>query len=823
MKRIIFFLLFLLFQATLFSQASLSGTIKNKGTQEGLPGAVIYFPEFKTGVSSDKDGNFKIENLPRVKTLVQIKLLGYKTQVKNLQLNDTSSLIIELEESVIEEEEVVVTGSHHATELKKNPVPMVSIDQKFLQQNTFNNVIESMVKVPGLSALSTGPNVSKPYIRGLGSSRVLTLFDGMRQDGQQWGEEHGIEVDQFLIDRIEVVKGPASLVYGSDALAGVVNLLPANPLPDGSSGGEFMSAYQTNNKQYAGSLNFAGSKNGIIYSIRASKKAAGNYENKFDGKVYGTKYSESDLNLSTGINRSWGYSHLNFSYYDNIQEIPDGSRDSVSRKFTKQISEEDTLRPIVKEDELNSYVITSNHQRIRHTRIFSTNSFYLGNSRLVMKYGFQQSLRQEFAHPQFPTIPALNLQLNTGTYDIKFHLPEKNGWDGDFGINGMLQENKNLECTEFVIPNYKSFDLGPFAFLKKEFKKLTLSAGARYDLRRFTNAELYTVEDTITGFLRPANYGIFDPTLQKTFEVYSHTFTGFSGSFGMNYDLSKIAGVKANVARGYRAPNISEISAKGIHPGTGFLQIGEKDLLPEFSLQEDLGLYFETEHFSGEVDIFNNVISNYIYNTKLSSKLGGDSLSTERGIAYPVFKFTQTVAQLQGAEFSFDLHPHPLDWLHFENSISVLFAQNLSNKGVPVTDSTKYLPTIPPLHTNSELRADFKKKIGCFKEIFVKAGFQYFAAQDRVYSAYGTETRTPGYFLLDAGIGTSLVTKSGRKLFTVMIAGNNLTDEAYQSNMSRLKYFDNYPKNGSGRSGIYNMGRNFSFKLIIPLEVAGSN
>jgi iron complex outermembrane receptor protein len=92
-----------------------------------------------------------------------------------------------------------------------------------------------------------------------------------------------------------------------------------------------------------------------------------------------------------------------------------------------------------------------------------------------------------------------------------------------------------------------------------------------------------------------------------------------------------------------------------------------------------------------------------------------------------------------------------------------------------------------------------------------------------VYSAYGTETRTPGYFLVDAGIGTSVVTKSGRKLLTLMITGNNLTDEAYQSNMSRLKYFDNYPKNGSGRSGIYNMGRNFSFKLIIPLEVGGSN
>ena len=195
----------------------------------------------------------------------------------------------------------------------------------------------------------------------------------------------------------------------------------------------------------------------------------------------------------------------------------------------------------------------------------------------------------------------------------------------------------------------------------------------------------------------------------------------------------------------------------------------------------------------------------------------GDSTFTQAGNSYPVFKFKQTTAQLYGGEFSFDIHPHPLDWLHFENTASLVFASNLGGNGARITDSTKYLPYIPPFHTNSELRADLRKKIGCFSSVFIKVGLQYYAEQNRAFLAYNTETKTPGYILLNAGIGTSVVNKKGVELFSFNINANNLADVAYQSNMSRLKYFDNYPNNYTGRSGIYSMGRNISFKLSIPI------
>jgi iron complex outermembrane receptor protein len=138
--------------------------------------------------------------------------------------------------------------------------------------------------------------------------------------------------------------------------------------------------------------------------------------------------------------------------------------------------------------------------------------------------------------------------------------------------------------------------------------------------------------------------------------------------------------------------------------------------------------------------------------------------------------------------------------------------------GVPITDSTKYLPFIPPLHTHSELRADMKKKFKYFSSLYMKVEMEYYAAQNRAFLAYNTETVTPGYTLFNVGIGGNVTNKAGITLFSVNILGNNITDVAYQSNMSRLKYFEEYPNNGSGRNGIYNMGRNISFKVVIPLD-----
>ena len=793
------------------AQNKITGKITDNITGEPIPGATVYIPELKTGTIADINGVYKIENLPKVKVIIQVSFLGYKSVVENIDLATTKSRDFIMEQAITEMNEVVVTGSSRATEITRTPVPMITVNSRELQQNLNTNIIDAIAKLPGVSAVTTGPNVSKPFIHGLGFNRVLTLFDGVRQEGQQWGDEHGIEIDENAIDRIEIVKGPASLIYGSDALAGVVNMLPAQPVPDGTIKGHVETNYQTNNGLIAAHAALAGNKNGLNWGGVISHKQATNYQNRYDGRVYGTAFNETDLSGYVGLHKQWGYSDLNFSLFDDLQEIPDGSRDSVTRKFTKQITEADTFRPIVSDAELNSYKITSLHQHVQHYRIYSTNNFIIGESKLGLILGYQQSIRREFSHPEDPDIPGLYLDLKTLTYDIKYIIPESEGWETTIGINGMYQQNTN-KGTEFVIPDYNQFEIGPFFLTTKTIGNLDLSAGARYDTRIFRNDGMYTRSNPQTGF--DMQVSLPDTALaDHPFYSFKHTFSGISASVGATYNITKKFLVKANIARGFRAPNIAEISANGVHPGTLIYQIGNTAFKPEFSLQEDFGISYRSDHVSGNLEMFNNNITNYIFNQKLLNHIRQDSVIIKGN---QTFKFQQAKAQLYGWEANLDIHPY--DWLHFENSISVTYALNKGGNGLQVTDSSKYLPFIPPIHTNTELRANIKSKSKHISSLYLKIGMEYYAKQDRIYSADNTETPTPGYVLFNAGVGADITNRQGKVLVSINILGNNITDVAYQSHMSRLKYFEEYPNNLSGRSGIYNMGRNISFKLTVPLN-----
>ena len=811
MKIFLFICLLVFSYQQVNSQTRLSGKITDNITGEAIPGATIYFPELQRGSASESTGIYKIGDLPKIKVTVQIVFLGYKSIVERIDLATQTKMNFALEQSVAEVNEVVVTGSSRASEIKRSPVPMATLDRKELEENLNTNIIDAITKLPGISAVTTGPNVSKPFIHGLGYNRILTLFDGVRQEGQQWGDEHGIEVDENSVDRIEVVKGPASLTYGSDALAGVVNLLPAHPASEGTTNGQAATSYQTNNGLFEASASFSGNSVGFIWGGVATYKQAKNYQNKNDGRVYGTAFQEKDLSGYAGINRNWGYSHLKFSVFDDLQEIPDGSRDSITRKFTKQITEEDNFRPIVSDSELDSYKISALHQHVQHFRLYSSNNIILGKSNLGLILGYQENIRREFSHPGYPELAGLYLVLNTFTYDVKYNLPEFKNWQTTIGMNGMYQNNRN-QGTEFIIPDYKLLDIGPFTYIERAFDKLELRGGIRYDTRIFSNDAMFTAIDSRTGFDKQVNSS--EATAQP-FHAYSKTFSGLSGSIGATYKLSDFFMVKSNISRGFRAPNISELSANGVHPGTLIYQIGNEEFNPEFSLQEDLGISFTSKHVLGSFEIFNNNISNYIFNQKLVNNQGQDSVVVKGN---ETFKFQQNRAQLYGFEANIDIHPHTLDWIHFENSISAVYAVNKGGHGVTVTEENKYLPLIPPLHTNSELRVNFKRKFRNISSVYVKTGMEWYARQDRIYAANNTETQTAGYTLFNAGLGANITNNRGKTVAVINILGSNITNVAYQSHLSRLKYFEDYPNNPSGRSGIYNMGRNISFKMTVPLN-----
>ena len=793
-------------------KGNLSGRVTDKIKGNAVPGATVYISDLKLGVVADSNGNYVFKSIPTGTYLVEAHSVGYKTTTLTVTVNGNTTVNFELADEFVEESPVVVTGLSKATQIKRSPVPIVSVDHKYLIGNISGNIIDAIVKVPGVSALTTGPNVSKPFIRGLGYNRVLTLYDGVRQEGQQWGDEHGIEVDQYGIDRVEVVKGPASLTYGSDALAGVVNLIPTQPAPEGKMIGDILAEYHSNNGMFGGSGMLGATKNGFEWMARVSHKEATNYQNPIDGRVYNTAFNETDGNLSLGLHRSWGYSHINLSLFDDLQEIPDGSRDSASRKFTQQITEIDTFRPIVPPDELNSYAITPLHQHVQHYRVYSTNNFNLGAGRLVVNLGYQRSVRREFSHPQMPDVPGLYLQLNTYSYDVKYYFPSFNGWEVTTGINGMYQDNTVTNGTEFVVPSYHQFDLGPFTMVKKTFGKLDLAGGVRFDSRSFNNSELYTKPDPVTGFDKPV-YGTDTVGADRPFYNYSHVFSGFSGSLGATYNLSERFAFKANLSRGYRSPNIAEISSNGVHPGTNIYQIGNEDFKPEFSLQEDIGASFTSRYVVINLSLFNNNISNYIFNQRLLSVNGGDSVIVRGNQTY---KFQQGKAELYGGEFSIDIHP--IKQLHIESNLSAVYGLNLGVDPKLRTDSNKYVPFIPPLHGLTEVKYDFEFPGSRIVNAFAKVQVVYYSKQDRVYLTDNTETPTPGYTLFNAGVGAGIANGNGKTIFNLYLMGDNIFNVAYQDHLSRLKYFEPYPTDPRPHHGIYNMGRNISVKLDFPLD-----
>ena len=210
----------------------LSGKITDTH-REPVIGATVYFPELKTGAVTDTVGNYTLDNLPKRIMLVQISALGYKMIAENIDLKTIYKKDFVLTESVVEINEVVVTGQSGATQMIKMPTPMSIITQKELQQQSASNLIDAISSQPGISQITTGSGISKPVIRGLGYNRVVVVNDGVRQEGQQWGDEHGIEIDENEVSRVEILKGPASLMYGSDAMAGVINFFSAPILSQG--------------------------------------------------------------------------------------------------------------------------------------------------------------------------------------------------------------------------------------------------------------------------------------------------------------------------------------------------------------------------------------------------------------------------------------------------------------------------------------------------------------------------------------------------------------------------------------------------------------
>ena len=678
--------------------------------------------------------------------------------------------------------EVTVTGVTGNTKLKFATAPVSIVSPQLLRSTASTNIIDAIARQPGVSQLTTGGSISKPIIRGLGYNRVVVLSEGVRQEGQQWGDEHGVEVDGSSVGSVEILKGPASLMYGSDAMAGVVILHAQPTLAEGEIQANVSTEYQTNNGLFGYSLQIAGNQQGFVWDARYSDKMAHAYKNKYDGYVPGSQFRERAGRLMLGINKSWGHSRLTWTAYHLTPGIVEGERDEVTGEL------------VCSSGSPTSYSKSLPFQQVKHYKLVWDNSFNLPSGYLKAIVGYQQNRRQEFEESEDEY--ELYFKLHTLTYDLRYVTNEWDGWTLSTGIGGMYQRSGN-EGEEYLIPDYRLFDFGFYATATKSLgERWTLSGGMRYDHRRLHGDELE--ED---GAMR--------------FTDFTRHFNGVTGSVGAVCNINDHFNLRLNLARGFRTPNMSELASNGVHEGSIRYELGSQELKAEYSLQADLGLDFASPYVSAQLALFANRIDNYIFTHRLQEEI-------EAG--YLTYAYTQGDARLLGFEAGIDLHP--VHSVHFSNTFSYVDAQLLHQP-----EETKYLPFTPAPRWSSELKwelfhhshstiahhhSHLEPRTSFFNNLYVAAGLDCYLRQTHIYSADDTETETPGYALLSLSAGTDIQLK-GKKVAELYVTADNLLNHAYQSHLSRLKYADENVV--TGRRGVYNMGRNITFKLVVPIKL----
>ena len=678
--------------------------------------------------------------------------------------------------------EVTVTGVTGDTKLKHATVPVSIIAPQLLRSKAATNIIDAISHQPGISQLTTGGSISKPIIRGLGYNRVVVMSEGVRQEGQQWGDEHGVEVDGSSINSVEILKGPASLMYGSDAMAGVVILHPQATLPEGEMKANVSTEYQTNNGLFAYNLSMAGNQKGFVWNARFSDKMAHAYKNKYDGYVPGSQFRERAGRLMLGVNKSWGHSRLTWTSYHLTPGIVEGERDPETGEL------------VCNTDNVKTYSKALPFQEVKHYKLVWDNSLNLSTGYLKAIIGYQQNRRKEYEESEDEY--ELFFKLHTLTYDLRYVTNQWNGWKLSTGIGGMYQKSGN-EGEEYLIPDYRLFDFGIYATATKSLgDRWTLNGGVRYDHRRMHGDEL--IED---GDLR--------------FTDFSRHFNGLTGSIGAVCNINEHFNLRLNVARGFRTPNMSELASNGVHEGSIRYELGNQQLKAEYSLQADLGLDFTSRYVSAQLALFANRIDNYIFTHRLPEEI-------EEG--YLTYAYTQGDARLLGFEAGADFHP--VHSVHFSNTFSFVDAQQMH-----ASSDTKYLPFTPAPRWTSELKWELFHHShstvnhhhnansihrSLLNNLYIAAGLECYLKQSHIYSADDTETTTPGYALLSLSAGTD-INVNGKKIAEFYITADNLLNKAYQSHLNRLKYAD--VNSVTGRRGVFNMGRNVTFKVVIPINI----
>ncbi|MBQ9638411.1 MAG: TonB-dependent receptor [Bacteroidales bacterium] len=620
--------------------------------------------------------------------------------------------------------EVHISGPTGETTTAHTPMAVSTVDGLTLRQTAATNLIDALSHQPGVAQIATGTGISKPVIRGLSHNRIVVVSDNVRQEGQQWGDEHGVELDEADVSAVEIIKGPASLMYGSDAMGGVIVLRPASPLPDGelrlNAGGE----YQSVNGLWGGHATLSGAQRGFFYRAHYGEQAAHAYRNHADGYVPGSQLARRTLSAELGRRFDRGQSRLSFSHYHLVPGIVEGERDSTDGSLVL------TTDP-------KRYAAELPFQVVNHNKLTWDNQLHLGTGTLLATLSLQQNDRREYEDEEDEY--ELGMRLHTAQLTTSWQ-QQLHDFRYNTGLALMAQKMGN-HGEETLLPDYRQADGGLFATAEYTARRWDIVGGLRADMRHLV------VEDDVL------HYG------------------NVSGSIGTVCHLSPHWQSRLNVARAFRAPSVYELTCDGVHEGTGRYEIGNSALASEHSLQADWGTEYHSQRLSVQIALFASYIDNYIYLQRLP---------TDIEPSLPTFGYTQGDARLIGGEAAAEWHPS--DHWTVGATASLLDAQQRHQP-----DEARYLPFIPPAQTSARVAYRLPSIGRLLGTTRIELNCEHHFAQRHCHTANATETPTPAYTLIGIACHTSLLIR-GSKAAELTVAINNLTDCAYQDHLSRLKY-----------------------------------
>lgn len=693
MKRLYVIIVFGLFISNYnYSQNTLKGRITDY-IDNPLPGANVFIYELNKGTVAGPEGSYIIENIPDGKFRIQYSFVGFSGEVRTIFFKGALQVVdIQMNETAIETKEVVISGGYNATQ-HENAVNIEILKLKSSTGIITPNTGELLTKVPGVSMISKGPGISKPVIRGLSMDNVLVLNNGVRNENYQYSDHHPLGIDEFGIEDVEIIKGPASLLYGSDAIGGVVNFIRERPAPVGQIMGDYHLQMFSNTMGISTNLGLKGASKSFFGGIRFGTKTNADFLQGGGDFVPNSRFNTVSFKADGGYSGKKAVSKL---FYE----------------FSQQklgLTEDEAVADITSRGRKNEIW----YQQFFNHLISSQNKIFLNKFKIDLNAAFQSA---ELVHYAGENEVEIAMRLSTLTYEAKLNLPSTEKSEYIIGFQGFNQLNRNIPgAEEILLPDANTSNYGLLALLQYYiFHGFKVQAGVRYDMKLISSEEAGMIGDEEYRAALEKDYG------------------SFSGSVGATYEFQDRLFFRANFAAAYRTPNLAELTSNGMHETR--YELGNSGLVPQKAYETDISIHYHVNNLTFDIAGFYNIINHYIY----IAPTADTTFSGEE-----IYRYTQDDAALFGGEAGIHLHPQKLKWLHVEGTFSTVTGKQ---------SNSDHLPFIPANKLNFELKFE-KDELGKLNDSFFRINSSTSFKQGHPAPE---EEKTDGYSLVDAGIGTTI-------------------------------------------------------------------